>query len=85
MKRIYLSLVLALVYAFATASPDIFTPELVSPANNQAGVAPNVELDWNPVVGLAGLYYVVHLSTDEAFTSPTEFITDLSQIGRAHV
>ena len=85
MKRIYLSLVLALVYAFATASPDIFTPELVSPANNQAGVAPNVELDWNPVVGLAGLYYVVHLSTDEAFTSPTEFITDLSRYRMAEL
>jgi hypothetical protein len=85
MKRIYLSLVLALVYAFAIASPDIYTPELVSPANNQGGVAPNVELDWNPVVGLAGLYYVVHLSTDEAFTNPTEFATDLSRYRMAEL
>lgn len=79
MKRIYLSLVLALVSAFAIASPDIYTPELVSPANNSDGIAPNVELDWNTVVGLAGLHYVVHLSTDEAFTSPLEFTTDLSR------
>ncbi len=79
MKRIYLSLILALSCAFAMASPEIFTPELVSPSNNQTGVTPDVELDWTTVVGEAGLYYVLHLSTDEAFTNPVEFTTELSR------
>lgn len=85
MKKILLSLVLATVYSLAIAAPGIFTPELVAPANNQTGVAPNVELDWQPVVGLAGLYYVLHLSTDEAFTSPVEFVTDLSSYRMAQL
>lgn len=79
MKRIYLSLILAFSCAFAMASPEIFTPELVSPSNNQTGAAPNVELDWTTVVGNTGLYYVLHLSTDEAFTNPVEFTTELSR------
>lgn len=85
MKKILLSLVLATVYSLAIAAPGIFTPEQVAPANNQTGVAPNVELDWTPVVGLAGLYYVLHLSTDEAFTSPVELITDLSSYRTAQL
>ena len=79
MKRIYLSLILAFSCAFAMASPDIFTPELVAPANNEAGVFPNVTLDWKSVVGQAGLYYVVHLSTDEAFTNPVELTSELTR------
>ncbi|MDY0101936.1 MAG: T9SS type A sorting domain-containing protein [Lentimicrobium sp.] len=85
MKRIYLSLFLALSCAFAMASPDIFTPELVSPANNQTGSAPDVELDWSTVVGNTGLYYVLHLSTDEAFTNPVEFTTELSRYRMANL
>lgn len=85
MKKILLSIVLATVYSLAIAAPGIFTPELVAPANNQTGVAPNVELDWQPVVGLPGLYYVIHLSFDEAFTSPVEFVTDLSSYRMAQL
>ena len=79
MKRIYLSLILAFSCAFAMASPDIFAPELVSPLNAATGVTPDVVLDWTTVVGQTGLHYVVHLSTDEAFTSPVVLTTELSR------
>ena len=79
MKRIYLSLILALSCAFAMASPDIFAPELVGPLDNATAVVPDVVLDWTTVVGQTGLYYVVHLSTDEDFTNPVEYTTELSR------
>lgn len=79
MKRIYLSLILAFSCAFAMASPDIFTPELVGPLDNATAIVPDVVLDWTTVVGETGMYYVVHLSTDEAFTNPVEFTTELSR------
>ena len=79
MKRIYLSLILAFSCAFAMASPDIFTPELVSPLDNATAIVPDVILDWTSVVGQTGMYYVVHLSTDEAFTNPAELTTELSR------
>lgn len=79
MKRIYISLILAFSCAFAMASPNIFAPELVSPANNAAAQTPDVVLDWTTVVGQTGMQYVLHLSTDAAFTNPVEFITELSR------
>ena len=79
MKRIYLSLILAFSCAFAMASPDIFTPDLVSPLNNATAINPDITLDWTSVVGQTGLYYVVHLSTDEAFTNPVELTTELTR------
>lgn len=79
MKKIILLIVLAIGSLFTMASPDIFVPELLSPANNLTGVAPKIDLDWNPVVGAAGLYYQVQLSTDEAFTSPSQYTTDLTR------
>ena len=79
MKKIYFSLILAFSCAFAMASPDIFAPELVSPLSNATAVNPEVVLDWTTVVGQTGLYYVVHLSTDSAFTNPVELTTELSR------
>ena len=79
MKRIYISLILAFSCAFAMASPNIFTPELVAPANNAVGVVPDVVLDWTTVVGQAGMYYIVQLSTDEGFANHVEFTTELSR------
>jgi len=78
MKKIYLSVLASLAFLLAVASPDIYTPELVSPNNNQAGAVPNVELDWNAVTGLIGLYYEVQLSTEAAFSNPVLFTTELS-------
>ncbi|MBW6489607.1 MAG: T9SS type A sorting domain-containing protein [Lentimicrobium sp.] len=79
MKKIILSLVLAIGSVFTMASQDISAPELVSPSNNLTGVAPKLDLDWNSVVGAPGLYYMIQLSTDEAFTAPSEFTTDLTR------
>lgn len=78
MKKIYLSVLASLAFLLAVASPDIYTPELVAPSNNQAGAAPNVELDWNAVTGQLGLHYEAQLSLDEAFTSPAVFTTELT-------
>lgn len=79
MKKIYFSLILAFSCAFAMASPDIFTPDLVSPLDNATAIVPDVVLDWTTVVGQTGMYYVVHLSTDEDFTNPVEYSTELSR------
>jgi len=86
MKKIFLSfLILTLSLPVLMASPSIFTPELTAPNNNQSGVAPNVTLDWNAVVGNIGLHYILHLSTDEAFTSPVEFTTELTRYEMANL
>jgi hypothetical protein len=86
MKKIFLSLLfLAISCPVILASPTIYTPELVSPGNNQSGVAPNVLLDWNAVVGTTGLHYIIHLSQDEAFTNPVEFSTDLSRYNMSNL
>jgi len=78
MKKIYLSVLALLAFILVSASPDIYTPELVAPSNNQSNAAPNVQLDWNPVTGLLGLHYEVQLSLDDVFTSPAVFTTDLT-------
>lgn len=80
MKKIYLSLFLTLSVIMVWAAPTIFTPELVAPLNNQTGMAPNVTLDWDAVVGMPGLYYEVQLSDDTLFTSPENFIAELSRV-----
>lgn len=86
MKKIYLSLLLIVIgFSVSVGAPTLFTPELVAPLNNQTGVAPNVLLDWNPVVGTVGLHYVVQLSLDEEFTDPVEFTTDLSSAQMAEL
>ncbi len=86
MKKIFLSLLfLAISCPVILASPTIYTPELVSPGNNQSGVAPNVLLDWNAVVGTTGLHYIVHLSQDNAFANPVEFSTDLTRYNMANL
>lgn len=78
MKKIYLSVLASLAFLLVAASPDIYTPELVAPNNNQTDIVPNVELDWNAVTGQLGLYYEVQLSLDEAFTAPQTFSTELT-------
>ncbi|PKP00714.1 MAG: hypothetical protein CVU11_17065 [Bacteroidetes bacterium HGW-Bacteroidetes-6] len=78
MKKIYLSVLASLAFMLAVASPDIYAPELAAPTNNQAGVAPNVELDWNAVAGQLGVHYEAQLSMDEAFTNPAVFTTELT-------
>ncbi len=69
-----------LVIAVTTlsASPNIYTPELIAPANNATGVFPDTELDWNAVTGQLGLYYEVNLDTTSDFTNPVVFTTDLT-------
>lgn len=78
MKKIYLSVLASLAFILAVASPDVYTPELVAPENNEADISPNVVLDWNAVTGQLGLYYEVQLSLDAAFTAPMNFTTDLT-------
>lgn len=78
MKKIYLSVLASLAFMLAVASPDIYAPELLAPSNNQAGAAPNVELDWNAVTGQLGLHYEAQLAFDEAFTNPAVFTTELT-------
>lgn len=78
MKKIYLTLLVVLVSITLKASPDIYKPELVSPANNATGIAVNTLLDWNAVTGELGLYYEINLSTDAEFSNPAVFTTDLT-------
>jgi hypothetical protein len=78
MKKIYLSALASLAFMIAMASPGIYTPELVAPANNATGSAPNVLLDWNAVAGQIGLHYEVQLSDDNLFTAPLTFSTELT-------
>jgi hypothetical protein len=78
MKKIYLSVLASLAFMIAMASPGIYTPELVTPANNATGSAPNVLLDWNAVAGQLGLHYEVQLSDNNLFTAPLTFSTELT-------
>lgn len=78
MKNLYLTLMLVLAVTMLKASPDIYTPELIAPANNATGVFPDAELDWNAVTGDLGLYYEVNLDTTSSFTNPVVFTTDLT-------
>lgn len=85
MKKIYLSVLASLAFLVVFAAPDIYTPEMVAPANNQVGSAPNVELDWNAVTGQLGLHYEVQLSENAAFTSPVNFSTELTAYRMSHL
>jgi len=78
MKKIYLTLLVALTVLTLKASPDIYAPDLVSPANNATGIFPDVTLDWSAVAGQLGLFYEVQLSTTEDFANPAVFTTDLT-------
>lgn len=78
MKKIYLTLLVVLSVLLLKASPDIYTPELVAPANNATGVFPDAELDWTAVTGQLGLYYEISLDTSSSFTNPIIFTTDLT-------
>lgn len=78
MKKIYLTLLVVLAFITLKASPDLYKPELVSPANNATGIAVNTVLDWNAVTGELGLYYEINLSTNAEFTNPAVFTTDLT-------
>lgn len=78
MKKIYLTLLVALAVLSLKASPDIYAPQLTAPANNATGIFPDVTLDWEPVTGLLGLYYELQLSKTEDFAAPVIFTTDLT-------
>jgi hypothetical protein len=78
MKKIYLTLLVALAVLSLKASPDIYAPQLTAPANNATGIFPDVTLDWEAVTGLIGLHYELQLSTTEDFASPVTFNTDLT-------
>ncbi len=78
MRKIYLTLLAFCAVIVLKASPDIYAPELVAPANNATGIFPNVELDWTAVTGQLGLYYEVQLDTTDAFANPVLFTTELT-------
>lgn len=78
MKKIYLTILVALAVFSLKASPDIYAPDLVSPANNASGIFPDVTLDWSAVTGQLGLYYEVQLSRTDDFASPVIFTTELT-------
>ncbi len=78
MRKIYLTLLIVVATITLKASPDIYTPSLVAPANNVTGVFPDVELDWSPVTGLLGLHYELQLDTTADFTNPVIFSTELT-------
>lgn len=78
MKKIYLTLLVVLAFITLKASPDIYKPELVSPANSATAIAVNALLDWNAVTGEIGLHYEINLSKDADFTNPAVFTTDLT-------
>lgn len=60
------------------ASPDIYAPQLVFPADVAENIAVDVNLDWTPVTGLIGLQYVVEISMSEDFEVRETYTTDLS-------
>lgn len=78
MKKIYLTILVALTVFTLKASPDIYAPELVAPANNATGIFPDITLDWVAVTGQLGLHYEVQLSKTDDFAAPVVFTTDLT-------
>lgn len=78
MKKIYLTLLVALTVLTLKASPDIYAPDLLSPANNATNQHAEVNLDWSAVTGQLGLYYEIQVSTTEDFANPAIYSTDLT-------
>lgn len=78
MKKILLSVLASMAFLFTVAAPGIYAPELVTPADNATGAAPNVLLDWNAVAGQLGLSYEVQLSDDASFANPLNFATEFT-------
>lgn len=80
MRKIYLTFLIAVATLTLKASPDIYTPSLISPANNVTGIFPDVVLDWSAVTGLLGLHYELQLDTTADFTAPVVFDTELTSL-----
>ena len=78
MKKILLSVLASMAFLFTVAAPGIYAPELVAPADNATGAAPNVLLDWNAVAGQLGLSYEVQLSDEASFANPLNFATEFT-------
>lgn len=79
MKNIFFTLLIFITALNLSASPDIYTPQLVGPANNAVNIFPDVDLDWNAVTGDLGLHYEAQLDTTADFTNPTTFTTDVTK------
>ncbi|MCK4407477.1 MAG: T9SS type A sorting domain-containing protein, partial [Bacteroidales bacterium] len=83
MKKIFSYLLTAFVFAAISlsAQTSIYTPELVSPENEDTDQMPDVVLNWNAVTGGAGdITYECKLAMDAAFTDPVTFITEFTGV-----
>ena len=83
MKKIFSYLFTAFVFAAISmsAQTSIYTPELVSPENEDTDQMPDVVLNWNAVTGGAGdITYECKLAMDAAFTDPVTFITEFTGV-----
>ena len=79
MKNIFFTLLIFITALNLSAAPDIYTPQLVSPANNAVNMFPDVDLDWDAVTGDLGLHYEAQLDTTSDFTNPTTFTTEVTK------
>jgi len=75
MKKIYSILSLLLVMSFAlSAQTKIYAPTLLSPANEENGMMPDVVLDWLAVTGITlDITYEAQLSTTSDFVDAITF------------
>jgi len=75
MKNIYLVVLSLLLSASISFGQNrVYAPELQTPENGVIDQMPQVLLNWYAVTGVGyNIQYEVQLSTDTAFTNPTEF------------
>lgn len=76
MKKLYTTIVLALISGMLFSQLRIYTPEQVAPDNGEMGQYPAAVLDWNAVTGNSyDITYEVLLDTDPGFSNPETFQT----------